>query len=130
MIHVVLYPSPDWQKYLDLVIDPSFNAELSFSHRRVLNPLGVEWLAVADWVPLEAFGSWKSLSRLDFFVLNPWKGYRIWEKKHAGSWVVMWVGLNCKDVTWEEGKYGGLIQSSSVKDRGDYRRQSMCSMCY
>lgn len=49
--------------------------------------------------------------------MNPWKGYKIWEKKpDAGFWG-MWVSWNFKDASEEQGKYGGLIQSSSVKDR-------------
>lgn len=39
------------------------------------------------------------------------------------------MGWNCKDVSREEGKDGGLIKSDSVKDRGDTAEDRASVQC-
>lgn len=134
MICVVPYPSPDWQKYLDLVIDPSFNAGLSFSHKRGIKSFrcGMDGCFKMSWP--EVFCSCKSLLSQLFFLLWILKGLQdLREIKpsqptHADSWVGMWVGWKCKDVSWEQGMYGGLIQSSSIKQRRLWKREHVFNM--
>lgn len=74
MIRVILYPFPEWQKYLNLVIDPSFNAGLLFSDVSMLNPPHVGWLTLEDdltgchrkhLILVEVYQD------LTFFIVNP-----------------------------------------------------------